>query len=277
MVMTLLFVAVAALVMYWTISAFAAMERELLAALKLPAAGNVCSVTTALWKSTAFDNVIARMAGESLVFADIRGRHPLVLAYAMFIFQIAPLLTLIVSAPRIAADLRSGAARYWLVRVTRNEWSLGKFFGEAAMLAAAMLAGGLAAWGVAACRLQGMDGVRLLPDVLDWTARAWAYAFAWLGMFCGVSHVATSGGKATALAILAMMGAAVFPTMLANFVPEAEPWTWLTQLDALVPSGSAALMWRRAPGAVVRGVVQLSTLSFLYLSFGTWVFCRRDV
>lgn len=277
MVMTLLFVAVAALVMYGTISAFAAMERELLAALKLPAADGVCSVTTALWKSKSFENIIGHLVGGGLVFADIRGRHPLLLAYAMFIFQIAPLLTLIVSSPRIAADLRSGAARYWLARVTRNEWSLGKFFGEAVMLAVAMFVGGLAAWGVAVYRLPGMDGVRLLPGVLDWTARAWMHAFAWLGMFCGVSHLARSGGKATALSILAMMGAAAWPTMLSNLVPETGFWTWLSHLDALVPSGAAALMWRRSPSALVWGVAHLAALSFLFLSFGCWAFGRRDV
>ena len=276
-VTTLLFVAVAALVMYWTISAFAAMERELLATLKLPAADNAGSVTLALWKSHAFNRIVEHMTGGSLVFADIRGRHPILLAYAMFIFQIAPLLTLIVSAPRFAADVRSGAARYWLVRVTRTEWSLGKFAGEAMMLAAAMLCGAFAAWGVAAWRLPGADGLRLLPGVLDWTARAWAYAFAWLGIFCGVSHVARSGGKATALAILAMMGASAWPTMLANLVPETGCLSGLLHLDALVPSSVQPLLWRRSPAVVFQGVVHLSALAFLYLAAGAAVFRRRDV
>ena len=276
-VMALLFVAVAALVMYWTISAFAAMERELLTTLKLPVSDNTGSVTMTLWKSRGFSNVIEHMTGGSLVFADIRGRHPLLLAYAMFIFQIAPLLTLIVSASRLAADVRSGAARYWLVRVTRTEWSLGKFFGEAMMLAVAMLAGAVAAWCVAAARLTGTDGLGLLPGILDWTARAWMYAFAWLGLFCGMSHVAKSGGKATALAILAMMGAAALPKALENLAAAGPAFAWAEHLDALVPSAAWPLLWRRSVPSVFQGAVHLAALGFLYLSLGAMVFRRRDV
>ena len=277
LVMTLLFVAVAALVMYGTISAFAAMEREVVAALKLPPADNPGAVTLTLWKSSAFSHVIEHLTGGGLVFADIRGRHPIVLAYAFFIFQVAPILTLLVSASRVADDIRSGTVRYWLARVTRNEWSVGKYLGEAAMLSAAMFAGALAAWGVAVWRFAGWDGAVLLPGILDWTLRACVYACAWLGLFTGLSHLARSGGKATALSILAMLGAAAWPLMLENLTPETGVLAGFRHLDVLVPRTSMPLLWRRAPGALVQGVVQLVALGFLYLSFGAAVFRRRDV
>lgn len=277
LVMTLLFVAVAALVMYGTISAFAAMERELVAALKLPDAGATGSVTMTLWKSPIFSRIVEHMTGGSLVFADIRGRHPILLAYALFIFQIAPLLTLVVSASRVADDLRSGLARYWLVRVSRTEWSLGKFLGEAMMLGVSMLAGALAAWGVAVCRLPAADGLSLLPGLLDWTARAWAYAFAWLGLFTGLSHVVKSGGKAMALSILAMLAATIWPVILTFFVPDEGPLSVLGHLDALVPSAARSQMWRRSPAVLLQGVTHLTALAFLYLSLGAAVFQRRDV
>ena len=274
LVVTLLFLAVAVIVMYGTISAFAAMEREVLAGLGLPASDHPGSVTTALWKSKPFLRVIDRMVGDSLVFADIRGRHPILLAYAMFIFQIVPLLTLMVSAPRVADDLRSGAARYWLVRVTRTEWSLGKFLGEAALLAAAMLGGALAAWAVVVWRLPGLSGAGLLPGLVDWSARAWLYAFGWLGLFMGLSHIVRSGGKATALGILALLGAAAWSPMLGNFT-DALPW--LEHLDGLVPQSAQACLWRRSVPALAFGAVHLAALAFLYLSLGAAVFRRRDV
>lgn len=276
-VSTLLFVAVAGLVMYGTVSAFAAMERELLATLKLPTADGAGSVTLALWKSPAFTRIMGHLSGGSLVFADIRGRHPILLAYAFFIFQVTPLLTLIVSASRVADDVRSGAARYWLVRVTRTEWSVGKFLGEALMLAVAMLAGAFAAWAVATWRLAGNDWFGLLPGILDWTARAWVYAFAWLGLFCGMSHIAKTGGKATALAILATMGAVAWPVMLENLAAVGPAFAGVIHLDALVPSGAMPLLWRRSVAAVFQGTVHLAALAFLYLSVGAAVFRRRDV
>ena len=273
LVVTLLFLAVAAMVMYGTISAFAAMEREVLANLGLPGSENPGSVTTVLWKSKPFQHIIGRMVGDSLVFADIRGRHPVVLAYAMFIFQIVPLLTLLVSAPRIAEDLRSGSARYWLVRVTRTEWTLGKFFGEAMTLAAAMVVGAPSACAVVAFRLSCEDGVRLLPGLLDWSARAWVYAFGWLGLFMGVSHIVRSGGKATALGILAMLGALAWPRLLSNFSDFAP---WLGHLDALVPQAVQSLLWRHSAIVFFGGVVHLAALSFFYLALGSAVFRRRD-
>jgi len=277
LVMTLLFVAVAGLVMYGTVSIFAAMEREVVALLKLPDAGTTGSVTMTLWKSPSFSRFVEHLCPGSLVFADVRGRHPILLAYALFIFQIAPLLTLLVSSARVCDDVRTGTARYWLVRVTRTEWSLGKFFGEAMMLAASMLAGALAAWGVACGRLSGADGLALLPGLVDWTARAWMYSFAWLGLFTGISHVVKSGGKATALSILVLLAAAAWPAMLANLAPDGGLPAGLTHLDLLVPSPSRWILFRRAPGALAFGITHLAALAFLYLSLGAAVFRRRDV
>lgn len=272
LVVSLLFLAVAIAVMYWTISGFAAMEHEVLVGLGLPVSDNPGSVTMALWKSKPFLRVMERLTQNSLVFSDIVGRHPIVLAYAFFIFQIVPLLTLLVSSSRIAADLRSGTARYWFVRVTRDEWVLGMFFGEASLLAVSLLVAALAAWLTAIWRLQGVGCLGLLGGILDWSLRAWMYAFAWLGLFLGISQLARSGGKATALCILALMGAAAWTPMLKNLgAPQ------LLHLDVFVPGSALSLMWRRSPGVLLQGAVQLAALAFLYLALGAAVLRRRDV
>ena len=277
LVVTLLFLAVSCLVMYCTISIFAALEREVVTALRLPPSATTGTVSMALWKSPIFVRIMDHFAGNSLVFADIRGRHPILLAYAMFLFQVVPLLTLLVSASRVADDVRNGTARYWLVRVTRTEWSLGKFFGEALMLAAAMGVGALAAWGVVLCRLPAADGLRTLPGIVDWTVRAWMYAFAWLGLFLGLSHIVKSGGKATALGILALLGAVAWSLMLKNIAENVTGFGWVGHLDALVPRSVWTCLWRRSPAVVLQGVVHLAALAFLYLSLGAAVFRRRDI
>ena len=277
MVMTLLFLAVAAGVMYLTITSFMAIEREVLSSLSLPTDGAPGSAMMTLWKSKPFVRFVEHVSQGSLVFADIRGRHPLLLVYAFFMFWVAPFLTLLVSASRVAEDVRSGAARYWLVRVSRTEWSLGKFFGEALMLAVAMGVGALAAWAVMLCRLSVADGLSMLPGVLDWTVRAWVYAFAWLGLFLGLSHIVKSGGKATALGILALLGAVAWSLMLKNLAENVTGFGWAGHLDALVPDSAWTLLWRRSPAVVLQGVVHLAALAFLYLSLGAAVFRRRDV
>ena len=276
-VMILLFAAVSALIAYALVSAFAAIEREVVAALGLPAADNPCAVSATLWKSKPFMRFASGVAGGNLVFVDIIGRHPLVLAYAFFMFSTVAILTLLVSAPKIADEIRSGAARYWLIRTTRGEWSIGKFIGEALLVAVSLSVGSLSAWGVVAFRLPGATGAVLLPDFLDWTARAAAYAFAWLGLFIGISHVARSGGKAVAFSIMAMLALSVWPVTLGN-IAEACPYlSFVKGLDVLAPHSAMSLMWRRTPAALLRGVVHLSAISFLYVGIGAALFRRRDV
>ena len=277
LVVTLLFLAVSGGLMYALVSVFASLEETLVETLNLPSSDSTGSVTMTLWKSKPFTRMIQHFAGSSLVFADIQGRHPIVLSYAMLVFWCAPLLTLMVSASRVADDIRSGAARYWLVRVTRTEWSLGKMLGEALMLATAMGVGALAADAVVCARLAPADGIRLLPDVLDWTVRAWVYAFAWLGIFMGLSHLVKSGGKATALGVLAMLGAAAWEPMLKNLAENVAGLGWVGHLDALVPGSAWTLLWRRSPAVVLQGVVHLAALAFLYLALGAAVLRRRDV
>ena len=277
LVVTLLFLAVSGGLMYALVSVFASLEETLVETLNLPSSDSTGSVTMTLWKSKPFTRMIQHFAGSSLVFVDIQGRHPIVLAYAMLVFWCAPLLTLMVSASRVADDIRSGAARYWLVRVTRTEWSLGKMLGEALMLATAMGIGALAADAVVCARLPLADGIRLLPDVLDWTVRAWGYAFAWLGIFMGLSHLVKSGGKATALGVLAMLGAAAWEPMLRNLAENVAGLGWVGHLDALVPGSAWTLLWRRSPAVVLQGVVHLAALAFLYLALGAAVLRRRDV
>ena len=277
LVTTLLFVAVAIGVMYATISAFTAVEQQLVQSLGLPESETPGAALMALWKSKPFVRFMEHLSQGSLMFADIRGRHPLLLVYAVFLFQIVPLLTLLVSASRVADDVRSGAARYWLVRVSRTEWSLGKFFGEALMLALAMGVGALAAWVLMICRLSAADGLSMLPGILDWTVRAWAYAFAWLGLFLGLSHIVKSGGKATALGILALLGAAMWSLALRNLAENVSGFGWAGHLDVLVPNSAWTLLWRRSPAVVLQGVVHLGALAFLYLGLGAAAFRRRDV
>ena len=277
LVMTLLFVAVAIGVMYATISAFTAVEQQLVQSLGLPASETPGAALMALWKSKPFVRFMEHLSQGSLMFADIRGRHPLLLVYAVFLFQIVPLLTLLVSAPRVADDVRSGAARYWLVRVSRTEWSLGKFLGEALMLASAMVVGALAAWGVVLARLPFADGAAMLPGIVDWTIRAWVYAFAWVGLFLGLSHLVKSGGKATALCILALLGTAAWEPMLNNLAENVTGFGWASHLDVLVPNSSWTLLWRRSVPAVLEGVVRLASLAFFYLALGAAVFRRRDI
>ncbi len=263
LVLLLLYLAAAVLCMNGTISVLGKMETELVRVLRLPDSGQTGIVSETLWKSKSFRNMIAAGVDDRLVFEDISKRHPVELLYAWFAFFCAPLLVVLVSGTRVAEDLRTGVARYMLVRTSRLEWSLGKYAGQALMIACALAVSAVGAWCVALYRLPSATAARLLPPMLGWGVSAWYYSLAWLGLALGLSHLTRSGMRATAFGILGIGACEVLP----HFFPEVE---------MLVPAGARMGLWRTsfAPQAVA--VFHLATLGLVYLTAGAAVFCRRD-
>ena len=246
-----------------TISLLGRMESELVRVLRLPDAGQSGIVSETLWKSKSFRNMIAAGVDNRLVFADISQRHPVELLYAWFAFFCAPILVVLVSGTRVAEDLRTGVARYMLVRTSRLEWSFGKYIGQALMIACALAVSAAGAWCVALCRLPAATAARLFLPMLGWGVSAWFYSLAWLGLALGLSHLTRSSMRATAFGILGVGACEV----LSYFFPEAE---------VLLPSGARLGLWRTSfiPQAVA--VFHLATLGLVYLTIGAAVFNRRD-
>ena len=263
LVLLLLYLAAAVLCMNGTISLLGRMESELVRVLRLPDAGQSGIVSETLWKSKSFRNMIAAGVDNRLVFEDITHRHPVELLYAWFAFFCAPILVVLVSGTRVAEDLRTGVARYMLVRTTRLEWSFGKYIGQALMIACALAVSAVGAWCVALCRLPAATAARLLPSMLGWGVSAWFYSLAWLGLALGLSHLTRSSMRATAFGILGV-GAC---EALSHFFPEIE---------VVVPSGARMGLWRSSFTPQAVAVFHLATLGLVYLTIGAAVFNRRD-
>lgn len=277
LVLLLLYLASAVLCMNGTISILGKMERELAAVLQLPDSGETGVVSASLWKSKPFNRIVRSVVGESPVLDDISGRHPVELLYAWFVFFCAPLLTVLVAGTRIADDLRSGAVRYMLVRETRLEWSVGKYAGQAFMIAVALAASALGAAAVAFCRLPSGTAFSLFLPMLNWGLRAWIYSLAWLGLALGLSHLTRSPGRATAYGLLAICLFGALPPLL-DFLHAAAGWpAAVTQVRMLVPAGAEMSLWRFSAPPLVSGAFHLATLGFTYLMAGAAVFGRSDV
>ena len=161
--------------------------------------------------------------------------------YAWLTFLCVPLLTILMSASRIAQDVQSGAVRYMITRVTRFEWSLGKYMGNAVVMAGGLFVGMVAAWLVALLKLPGADAASLFAGMLGWCAKAWTLSLAWLGVALGVSHLVKGGAKATSLAVAAML----LVTILASWTSGAGgPLSFLAWL---FPGNMKGELWRTAP------------------------------
>ena len=244
LVLLVLYLGASLLCMNGTISVLGRMEKELAVVLQLPDSDETGVVSASLWKSKPFNRLVRSVVGESPVLDDISGRHPVELIYAWFVFLCAPLLTVLVAGTRVSEDLRSGAVRYMLVRETRLEWSVGKYLGQALMIAVALVVSAMGAAVVAFCRLPSGTAVSLFLPLLNWGLRAWIYSLAWLGLALGLSHLTRSPGRATSLGIVAIGLLGALPPVM-DFLHTFQGWpSFLTHLRMLVPAGAEMSLWR---------------------------------
>ena len=276
LVLFVLYLATAVLCMYGTISILGKMEAELSKLLALPGGGEAGMVSEALWKSEPFRRIVRSVVGDSLVFESLLSRHPVELLYAWFAFLLAPMLVMLVSAGRVAEDRSTGAVRYMLTRVTRFEWSFGKYAGQAMLIACAIALGAVGAWIVAWARIPSDPAFRIIVPMAGWAAKAWVYSLAWLGLALGLSHLARASGKAVALGILAVFALSVLHGLLNFSVNHLEWPQQLLHVEAAMPSYSENALWRGTPASLFAASFHLVTLGLVYLMAGAAVFAGRD-
>lgn len=277
-VILVLYLVFSLLGMNGSITVLGKMEEQLTEVLQLESGegGKSGVVSATVWKSKPFQKMAKRMFEDSLVYDDICGKHPAELIYAWFAFLCVPLLTILIAGNRVADDLGSGSVRYMLTRVTRLEWSLGKYVGLALMMFAGLLLGAVAGWITAAVRLGGADIADLMPAMLGWMLKAWVLSLAWLGFALGVSHLFRSGAKALALSIVLMVVWGAAPKILAYFGTREGFVAKLSVLARLFPGGVDGALWRTSFAPVATTSLWLLMLGLLYLSAGYSVFARRD-
>lgn len=260
-----------------TITALGKMEAQLADILQVDQVeGKSGVVSAALWKSKPFQRLARSVVGDSLVYDDIVGKHPAELIYAWIVFLAVPFLAVLASCRRVADDVKSGASKYVLQRITRLQWTMGKYLGQAFLVLAGLLLGAFGAWCVAAFRLSGADIPALLPAMFAWSLKAWFLSLAWLGVAVGISHLSTSGAKAQALSIGALVAFSVAPHVL-KLYSDTAVGARLVVLKLLFPSAVEDALWRASFLPVAAGAAWLVALGLMWLSFGHLVFAGRDV
>ena len=262
--------------MYGTISMLGRMEKELVSILGLPGDAQAGIVTESLWRSEPFRRMVRSAVGDSLVFEDMLVRHPVELLYAWFAFLLAPMLVTLVSGGRVADERRTGSARYMLMLVTRHEWSVGKYVGQAMLIACALAVSALGVWAVVLWRLPSDSAMRLLLPMFGWSAKTWVYSLSWLGLALGLSHMMRASGKAVALGLVCIGLFKALPNVVGHFVGQGDWPAALLHLESLVPSCAEPALWRNSAVAVASGACHLVTLGLVYLMAGAAFFARRD-
>jgi ABC-type transport system involved in multi-copper enzyme maturation permease subunit len=276
-VLVILYLSASLLGMNGAISALGKMEDQLASVLQVEKVeGKSGVVSAALWKSKPFQRLVRSAAGDSLIYDDICGKHPAELLYAWIVFLAVPLLSLLVSSRRVADEVKSGAAKYMLLRMTRLEFTLAKYIGLALLMLIGLLVGAFGAWCVAAFRLSGADIPALLPAMFVWSVKAWFLSLSWLGISLCVSHLFKSGAKADAFAMLMLIFCSVVPAIIRHAATGPVSGK-LQLLTRLFPSSASAALWRASFLPVATAAIWLVMIGLMWLSIGHAFFARRDV
>ena len=275
-VLALLYLAGSAAGTAFFITLLQRIEHQLAASLGLAVANNTGSVTATLWKSDAFRSILVSLVGDRKLAESLLQTPPLALYYGWLSFTFAPALVMLMSSSRISEELWSGSVRFVLFRAPRLPWCLGKFAGQAVQLLLALVLSAAAAWLVGLLRMHAFDPGATAWAMLDFSARAWVYSLAFLGLALGISQVCAVPNLALAFGFMAMIGMAVLSMVSEHLAGEHWRRAW-DLVNVLTPGGHRMDLWWGDLAHGLPAVVFLLTLGGAYLLAGYAVFSRRNL
>lgn len=218
--------------------------------------------------------MFASLVDDESIRQELLRMPPLSIFYGFMTLNLVAVLVVVISAGTMAADVYSGATRYSLFRCDRLTWATGKLLGQEAVLAAGLSVGALVAGGIGMAyeaHFQSESWIWLLRT----SFRAWLYANAYLGIFAGLSLVASSPLQARAFALFAWIGLGIAHSVVtAEFVNQRIPW--LHYLGWLLPAAHHRSLWSPSWSTYLPSALALLVMGGVGFMLGHRVFRGRD-
>lgn len=235
------------------------------------------AMTEALMQSPEFLRILSRLVRDRDLAEALVGLPPLALFYGWLALSFAPAMVVLTASETVAADLASGAARFCLVRTDRLAFSLGKLLGQTAMMTVAIASGAVAVWVTGWFELASFAGLPTATWLVFLSGRASVYAFSFVGLAVGTSHLTRSIPVSRALGLLALgLISAIYGLSQA----EALRGEWSYALDSLVqllPRAHQLSLWQPAFTSRAPAMTMLLVLGLCYFAAGFGFRNRRDV
>jgi ABC-type transport system involved in multi-copper enzyme maturation permease subunit len=252
------------------------VERQLAETLGVAVAPGTGSVTATLWKSDGFRHFIIGIAGDRELAKSLLATPPLALFYGWLAFAFTPALVMLTASTRVSEEVASGSVRFVLFRVSRLEWCLGKYAGQAFQLFVALLLSAVAAWVAGLCRMHFFEPLPTAAAMLVFACKAWIYGMAFLGVALAVSQWCATPNLAMALGFIAWIVLASLSAISGHHAGDGWRRIWEV-LNALTPGGHRADLWWGDLVHAAPGTLYLLALSVAYLLLGYATFSRRDL
>jgi len=252
------------------------MERAVATGLAVSITGKPGTMARELMESEEFVGLLGWMVGDKELARELASMPPMALWYGWVSLSMVPALAVFTSSESISRELHTGSARFAFFRTTRAAWALGKFVGQAVLLAVGVCVGALGSWAVGWYGIANFDG----PDTAMWLARssfqAWVYGFAFLGFAMGVSQMTKSVALARALGLIGLAVLVVLGGLTgAETVQEHAPLL-LESLHLLFPKAYKLELWRPDLLDRLPSIVMLLGLGGFYFALGHIKLSRGD-
>lgn len=265
--------AAATLIFIWALHK---MERQLAETMGVAIAPGTGSVTSTLWKSDAFRHFMIGVTGNQELARSLLATPPLALFYGGVAFAFTPMLVMLTASTRISEEVWSGSVRFVLFRVSRLEWCLGKYAGQAFQLFIALLLSAAAAWVVGLWRMHCFDGLPTAAAMLCFACKAWVYGMAFLGLAMAVSQWCAMPNLAMAFGFIGWIVLGIAASVSSHYAGDGWCRIWEV-VNALTPGGHRMDLWWGDAAHAAPATIYLLALSVVYLLLGYATFSRRDL
>lgn len=234
------------------------------------------ALTNQLMKSEGYRAALMRFFPNREVADFLLGLPPIVLFFAWSSMAFIPFLIVITAADTVTHETQTRAIRFTLFRTGRLELVVGKYLGQAFLMALVTLMTGFVYMGVAAWGLQGFDFWETLHGILIFWPRVVCYGIAFVGLSGLCAMNAGSTYVALARALIGLIGAWILGQIAYNFSDGTFGPVW-ELVGFLVPFGHKSDLWSPDLSTLIPACAILLALSALYLAGGLLVFRRKDL
>ncbi|RME02224.1 MAG: hypothetical protein D6812_06605, partial [Deltaproteobacteria bacterium] len=178
------------------------IENEVARALSVSPTRNPGAMTQSLLQDRKVREIMTALVQDEELARQLLDIPLFTLFYGWLSFTFVPLLVILTASEVVASDLRLGAQRFLLQRISRLAYALGKLAGQGLQLLILLLLSVLCTWVVGDLRMATFEPVKTAVTMVGFTLRVWIYALPFLGIALGSSLVTKTENGARSLALI---------------------------------------------------------------------------
>ncbi|HKP59565.1 MAG TPA: ABC transporter permease subunit [Polyangiales bacterium] len=260
------------------VNALEVVEAGLAKTLAVSQASKPGAMTQELMRSPEFLRMLRRLVRDAALARELASMPPLSLFYGWLGLTFMPVLVMLTAAESVSSELARGSLRFSLVRTERYAFSAGKLAGQALLMLAGVTSGAAAVWVTGYFTLSSFEAGRTAYWLVLLSLRVSIYAFAYVGVAVGLSHLTGSVplSRALGLGSLMLFGIAYGVLRWSPFV-QKNAATLAETVLVVVPQSHALSLWQPDLAERVPALVVLAALGVGYFSLGYAYRARRDV